>query len=474
MKPSCNNAIRKLAVAGILGSGALAVWMFVSGLAVSIAVQRRQPEISESLGVTKKGEVIVSQYHRDGNFNTYRTLDGQPFTNSQEAEGNYGAWLYPGASIHKPLTLSWQERIVGFSNSDAPPNLWYLVHDGKPAGHAYFVGYNSASKQFTGYIGLNGFRMELPPPAEQFPIPGNSFGYNGALAGYFQPARQPFYFRVPYGWLAYVCSDGKLYLVDLNRRSVEAIAIPGEVVAVTSGSEPTAPDSNDSRRVVIVRTRGKLTILNSDNKLVSSFTIPEPLQRSAIRFFNWWTPSPILASGSWPRTEPQLVFWLDAKGNIAKQRDIDLLVTPEESLPAIAWATSIVVPSPLPAACEMFAALPLERVSAGKSPDYLSALNDVIVAAWPAFLMNCLLSVILAVWCYRRHRRYSEKGAAMWAVFVLLFGAPAIIGYLLQCRWPVTERCQKCAAESLRDRDTCLSCGADFPLPVLKGIEVFA
>ncbi len=139
MKPSCNNAIRKLAVAGILGSGALAVWMFVSGLAVSIAVQRRQPEISESLGVTKKGrgDCFRNITGTETSIPTARsTASRSPIP--RKPRGTTAPGLYPGASIHKPLTLSWQERIVGFSNSNAPPNLWYLVHDGKPAGQRLF------------------------------------------------------------------------------------------------------------------------------------------------------------------------------------------------------------------------------------------------------------------------------------------------------------------------------------------------
>ena len=128
------STFRDLAVAAILGCGTLAVWLFVGGLAASIAVQHRKSEITESLAVTKKGDVIVSQYHPDGSFNTYRTIDGQPFTDSQQAEGNYGAWLYLAHLYKKQATLSWQERVLGFSNSDVPPNLWYLVHDGKQKG----------------------------------------------------------------------------------------------------------------------------------------------------------------------------------------------------------------------------------------------------------------------------------------------------------------------------------------------------
>ena len=36
------------------------------------------------------------------------------------------------------------------------------------------------------------------------------------------------------------------------------------------------------------------------------------------------------------------------------------------------------------------------------------------------------------------------------------------------------EECPACHQGAPRDRDTCLDCGAMFPPPALKGIEVFA
>ena len=83
-------------------------------------------------------------------------------------------------------------------------------------------------------------------------------------------------------------------------------------------------------------------------------------------------------------------------------------------------------------------------------------------------------SVVLAILCYRRHRRIAERSSLLWALFVFLLGAPGFIGYELHRRWPVREKCQHCGAITPRDRDACLDCGTEFPLPPLKGIEIFA
>jgi hypothetical protein len=70
--------------------------------------------------------------------------------------------------------------------------------------------------------------------------------------------------------------------------------------------------------------------------------------------------------------------------------------------------------------------------------------------------------------------RLSRRERGVWAGFVLLFGVPGCAGFLLHRRWPVREPCPHCQARVARDRDTCAECGMPFPVPVLKGIEIFA
>jgi hypothetical protein len=84
------------------------------------------------------------------------------------------------------------------------------------------------------------------------------------------------------------------------------------------------------------------------------------------------------------------------------------------------------------------------------------------------------VSAILAALCYRHHRRYTDRGGAAWALFVLVMGVPGAVGYWLHRQWPATERCDHCGAVVPRDRDGCLACAAEFPAPALKGIEVLA
>jgi hypothetical protein len=131
--------------------------------------------------------------------------------------------------------------------------------------------------------------------------------------------------------------------------------------------------------------------------------------------------------------------------------------------------TLVLLFSPLILALDLFALMALH------SPVWPAQFwdHDLIVFL-PIFIATLLLAALFSVRCYRRQRRYSAHHTATWMLFVLLMGLPGLIGYLLHRRWPIVVRCQHCNAETPRDRDACLTCNTPFPLPAMKGIEVFA
>jgi hypothetical protein len=51
---------------------------------------------------------------------------------------------------------------------------------------------------------------------------------------------------------------------------------------------------------------------------------------------------------------------------------------------------------------------------------------------------------------------------------------PGYLAYRFHRTWPVLEDCPRCGEQSPRDRDRCSDCGATFPPPELKGLEIFA
>ena len=107
---------------------------------------------------------------------------------------------------------------------------------------------------------------------------------------------------------------------------------------------------------------------------------------------------------------------------------------------------------------------------------YRAAFAAMLKQAWPSLLAVLALSSLLAAIAWRRARAFglSRREQLVWAGFVLLFGVPAAVGFLLHRRWPVREPCPSCHLRCARDRDACAECGAPFPAPTLKGIEIFA
>ncbi len=136
---------------------------------------------------------------------------------------------------------------------------------------------------------------------------------------------------------------------------------------------------------------------------------------------------------------------------------------------------SVVVPAPLPFAFVELFFVPAARGTLRWNAGFLRYdFDNMVKASILPFLVIAAISLGLAIWCYVRHRQYSKHGALTWAIFVFLFGAPGFIGYLLHRRWPATEKCANCGTTSPRDRDACLNCNTEFPLPALTGIEIFA
>jgi hypothetical protein len=105
-----------------------------------------------------------------------------------------------------------------------------------------------------------------------------------------------------------------------------------------------------------------------------------------------------------------------------------------------------------------------------------AAVAALMRDAAPALFSIFALSMLLAFLAWRRSRAFGLSGREQiaWVVFVLLFGLPAFLGFLLSRRWPARDLCTNCRARAPRDRAACAECGSRFPDPALKGIEIFA
>jgi hypothetical protein len=118
--------------------------------------------------------------------------------------------------------------------------------------------------------------------------------------------------------------------------------------------------------------------------------------------------------------------------------------------------------------------IPLELRAAGGADSYWGALGMSLGFLWPSLAGLCAIGAVTAALAYRRQRRYGLPGAAVWAAFAFVLGVPGWIAYRFHRTWPVLEECPACQQPSPRGREACTECGGEFPLPPLKGIEVFA
>ena len=135
---------------------------------------------------------------------------------------------------------------------------------------------------------------------------------------------------------------------------------------------------------------------------------------------------------------------------------------------------ALLLPSPAFLAWMELFFVPITEIRVERASNYVEALGN----NWPTnqimMFVVLIFSIVLAVFCYRHQRRYSDRKAVAWTLFTILFGVPGAIGYLLHRRWPVLVQCPHCGQDTPRDRDACLKCNTAFAPPALKGIEVFA
>ena len=96
-------------------------------------------------------------------------------------------------------------------NEREPSVNWYFVHNGKPDGAGYFVGYERRAIGGSGSLGMSGFRADPVPAADWIPVSGEA-----------RRARSP-----------YLAHSGTLEHADPHRWDV-----PPRLVYVPSGNGP--------------------------------------------------------------------------------------------------------------------------------------------------------------------------------------------------------------------------------------------
>jgi hypothetical protein len=489
--------VHLLALAVLLGAGFFAVWVLVGSWANAFVGETILPPTStERLIFLRDGTpIITTSYVRGITPAQYRDLAGNPVYFS-DLEPDNERWA-PGVElpVQPPEDFEWEDpswpnRLRCAADDRQPPNYWFFVTDGRPGGSAYLVGYDSKTRLPIGFMGTDGFRLDSPPPDRQFPFSfpesfsacrmfGQQFSW-GSGGGY--PSLVSFGRHktsdIP-PWVAYVLTDdGALYQVDLSKRTVTRVLANVTVRAASLAWQSLFhPLPQDEHQKLIVRTDEEILVLNPENRLLRTYTIPAELVTQS---FSWFE-TPAGASVLYRRKPTKDVsddiwqYWVsDHAGRVLIQSEVNLYKdTAELHLDAFMEA---LIPSPLLLDALVGWIEPRERLRSHKADSFGEALTASIAGSWPALVGVHLLSAGLAWLCYRRQVRYGADRVErlLWTGFVFALGLPGWVGYRFARSWPVLERCPACDASVPQDREHCCACATAFPLPARRGTEVFA
>jgi hypothetical protein len=166
------------------------------------------------------------------------------------------------------------------------------------------------------------------------------------------------------------------------------------------------------------------------------------------------------------------IYRIAASGQVMRREEVDLQKENREYLRGL---VGFLMPTPVAADVAVVGYRPWRLVDDGLASSYPVGLTQTLDEFWPALAIAHLIAVALAIGVYRRQRHYGADGTSRlaWSLFVLAGGLPGWIGYLYYRSWPVLKSCPACEAMVPQDRTSCMNCDADFPLPALKGTEIF-
>jgi hypothetical protein len=475
---------RTLLVTAFVALGIGAAWCMLTlwlDSAIIGAVQRS--DVYEQLYASADGEPLIVRVSRAAGA-TQRVvgLDGKPRQVTSQDLLHSQFMHTPQQLSHMMASANWNYRMASNNDGGVPPIYWYLVHDGRDPGRAYGIGYHSQSKMVVGYFAGQGFSETMPAADQWFRMSGRQGLYQASTLH--AAAREPVYVGLQPRFL--LLADGKLWQVDLVQRQLKVLfdcplafgvgqawkiaakrpePVPG---AYPPSAQEFTPQSG------LLRQPESLLVVDQLAGAQTAYPLPAPLRECAIAAFILPDGNLLVFALQSPTDSIYEIAWLSPAGETVKQQRVELATwSRQPSLAEIGWTAAAAAPAPL-ANTVVAGVMPLFIIGRERSRTYSSALGEVLRSAWPS-IIAVLVASALASWAtHRRQRRYGLRNAGMWAAFVFIGGIPAWLAYRFHRPWPVLEDCPACGELAPRDREACFDCGATFPPPPLKGIEVFA
>jgi hypothetical protein len=324
---------------------------------------------------------------------------------------------------------------------------------------------------------MSGFRSGPVPTADWIPVRGKP---ESSLPAWIYSSRRwvgrSERWDVPPRWV-FVPSGNDLRKVDLNTRTIKTVFETREpivdagvpMIASWSVGHPT------KEQPVLVRTTGQIYELDQQDRVIKVFAIPTEIdRRSTVQWYETVNGQSIAVfSRDSNQASKQVVYRIADDGAIQEQFELDLQTgSSVQNKQADAFGRAFVILAP----AILFAVELLHQIAFDEIESYPAAFTALLKNSGPSLIAVLALSLILAVMAWRRSRAFglSRKERTGWVLFVLLFGLPAYVGFLLYRHWTIRLPCPNCHARVPRDRVECAECGRRFREASLKGIEIFA
>ena len=348
--------LRPLGLAILLGVGAGIVWAVLLGIAQR-SLEQLGPKVAmnENLMVGSDGTVLIFSYlYYPYRKETFRTLDGREVENAWRLPLLQGAELlgldnpYVPFAPYKPFMMA-QRRVTPVGGFGRPPAFWYFVHDGKPNGRGYFVGFHADSKRLAGYLGAKGFRDDVPSADEQLPVDLRQVQNGAAFPVYKAWGSEPRDTPLarddesmdPNAAKLPMISDDRLLEIDFRTGGVrELLKLPGLMsVGFLSRPMPPAPKPGATAkpetgevvkplpRLLAVRTPDQVRVWDRVTGKWRSYAVPPEIRDlSFVEFSLFFDDAALfIATRQFPDRSPrEEIVWVDAKGGVTRQAEVEL------------------------------------------------------------------------------------------------------------------------------------------------------
>jgi hypothetical protein len=489
----------RLCVALVLAAGLTVVWavalVWIVGIAA--ALTSRSGRFDQIL-FTADGTPMIGHHYFDGRRPEYFTVDGKKYEPSDS-----DPWLGGAAMAVDPPQEEWAimkpvaPRMEAFTDGQPFPVDWFFVQFGEPRRIGFFVGYDRVSRRKVGYLGHSGFQSDEPAGAQAFEIDralNRPWGSSGLIApagsvNGISPAQytfqsfspKPYPGRIP-GEDLYLISGDRVLRINLRARTVETVLESRGSTYIakfarTSGRQPAVAPEQNLEDALAMRGPGTITVLDATGRQDAVYRLPAELSDRPLQFYQLPDRTAVALDrriDPEKHLETQNLIWFTKEGTITRRLDGvlssgDWHTSPESAAMSVAFAIPALV-GPIGAAI----GYPLGPNYPGSARTYREAFADDLRAMWPAFVIGAVWSVLAVGLYFRRAAKFGEARRVAWIMFLILFGLPGYIGYMLSRRWPARVACLSCGALAPRDRDQCFRCAKELPAPAPNGLEVFA